>query len=88
MPHHCSPQRLHLLRFFFFAFTSRDILEKLPRIEIPGHCRSREFCFQYREPREYPPERNNRRQSRIPGIPVQSLSFLESAPIPAGIPDP
>ena len=23
-----------------------DNLEQLPRIEIPGHCRSREFCFQ------------------------------------------
>ncbi len=29
-----------------------------------------------------------RRQSQIPGVPVQSLIFPESAPIPAGIPDP
>ena len=66
-----------------------DNLEQFPRIEIPGHCRSRSFCFrEYHEPPEYPLERNNRRQSRIPGIPVQSLNFLESAPIPAGIPDP
>ncbi len=35
MSHHCSPQRLHLLRFFYFAFTST--FEKLPRIEIPVH---------------------------------------------------
>jgi hypothetical protein len=36
--------------------------------------------------RRYPPAVPG--QSRIPGIPVQSLNFPESAPIPAGIPDP
>jgi hypothetical protein len=36
-------------------------------------------CLRWRLPR---------RQSRIPGIPVQSLNFPESAPIPAGIPGP
>jgi hypothetical protein len=73
---------------------------KLP-VTVAARARARRACdsdvpvprvqvlfSEYREPPEYPPERNNRRQSRIPGIPVRSLIFSESAPIPAGIPDP
>ena len=89
MFHHCLPQSLHLLRFFFLAFTSTTSNNsqgsKSRAIAIAGPA---SLFSEYREPREYPLERNNRRQSRIPGIPVQSLNFLESAPIPAGIPDP
>ena len=84
MSHHCSPQRLHLLRFFFFAFTST--FSKNSQGSKSG-CMSRRFFARV----------NTRSTSRAehpagspgsPGIPVQSLSFPESAPIPAGIPDP
>ena len=85
MSHHFSPQRLHLLRFFFFAFTStfskNSQGSKSRCMPVPI------FEYPVRTP-GVPPERNTRRQSRIPGIPVQSLNFPESAPIPAGIPDP
>ena len=37
MSHHCSPQILHLLRFFFLILEIHlDNLEQLPRIEIPA----------------------------------------------------
>ena len=59
-----------------------DMLEQLPDPSIAS------FFLEYLcEHPEYP-SGTPRRQSRIPGIPVQSLSFPESAPIPAGIPDP
>ena len=81
-----APAPLLLLRIHL------DILEKLPRIEIPVHV-APIFGPEYRVNTRstsalLSPERSTRRQSRIPGIPVQSLNFPESAPIPAGIPDP
>ena len=77
-----APAPLLLLRIHL------DILEKLPRIEIPVHV-APIFGPEYPcEHPEYLPSRAPARQSRIPGIPVQSLNFPESAPIPAGIPDP
>jgi hypothetical protein len=37
MPHHCSPQSLHLLRFFFFLAVTSTCLNN-SQIEIPGAC--------------------------------------------------
>ena len=81
MSHHCSPQSLHLLHFFFLAFTLT--CSNFPGSKSAGMLPM--FCPEYPE---YIPSGTPRRQSRIPGIPVQSLNFPESAPIPAGIPDP
>jgi hypothetical protein len=77
-----APAPLLLLRIHL------DIFNKLPRIEIPVHAR--DFGPEYPRVRTpgVPPEPSTRRQSRIPGVPVQSLNFPESAPIPTGIPDP
>ena len=81
MSHHCSPQSLHLLHFFFLAFT-------LTCSNFPGSKSAGMSPMFGPEYPEYIPSGTPRRQSRIPGIPVQSLNFPESAPIPAGIPDP
>ncbi len=69
MSHHCSPQSLHLLRFVFLAFTLT--CSNFPGSNPRACCR---WCFCPEYP-EYIPTGTPRRQSRIPGIPVQSLNL-------------
>ena len=87
MSHHRSPQSLHILRFFFLAFTSTTSNNSQgSKSGMPL-----DFFFKTSEYPEYllsVLSGTPRRQSRIPGIPVQSLNFPKSDRIWTGIPDP